>query len=90
MAQNIDRKVEDGGSKFSGDETESWKEYVDNYLQFAQDYRLSREQIPQFLHNILSKYVERFLNAADATCTALFQHVYTKAMLNITSSGVEL
>lgn len=59
-AHNIAMRLKDSESKFSGDLSQCWQDYQDEYEQIAADYNLSMDQRLRYLHNLLSKDAHRF------------------------------
>lgn len=66
LAHNVAMRRKDHQSKFRGDTTEPWDEYVETYNLIAKDYRFSDEQKLQFLHNTLTKDALRSYRAKAA------------------------
>lgn len=66
-------RLKDGEFKFSGDTTEGRDDYIDNYWQVTQSYRLLEGKKFQFLLNVLSKDFKRFYNATVAPLVDTFQ-----------------
>lgn len=59
-AHNIAMRLRDAEQKFSGDLSECWEDYQDEYEQISEDYNLSNEQKFKYLHNFLRKDAHRF------------------------------
>lgn len=52
--------LKEADEKFSEGLEECWMEYIENYLQVAQNYKFNPVQRFQYFHNILSKDAQRF------------------------------
>lgn len=59
-AHNVAMRLKDADQKFSGDLSECWEDYKDEYEQISEDYNLSDEQKLKYLHNLLRKDAHRF------------------------------
>lgn len=71
IAHNVAMRLRDSESKFRGDATKGWDEYVDKYNQMANSYCLSNEQKLQSLQNTLTKDAQRFYAVILATIVAI-------------------
>lgn len=59
VAKNIQKRLKECESKFSGDISERWDNSVYIYLQIARDCRLNDSEMLRYLLNILSKDAKR-------------------------------
>lgn len=73
VSHNVSMRFKADERKFSGDTTEYWDEYVDNYRKIARDYKLSDVQRLQYLHKLLIHNAKRLYDNVVSPYVASFQ-----------------
>lgn len=85
VSHNISMRLKENESEFSGDATECWYEYVDNYRQISRDYRLADAQKLQFLQDDLSKDANKTYNNVVVPHSTTFQQAIDPSSLEYKS-----
>lgn len=73
LAATIARRFSSHEAKFSGDVTENWNEYVDNYRQISFEHQLNDQQMLLFIYNILKVDARLFYQSTVKPHVSTFQ-----------------